>query len=58
MKNYLIRIRLGTCGSQIIKEGNAFYFHSRAGAVPVRMDFNKTKNRFSFRGTLKLKIMK
>lgn len=37
------------------KEGNAFYFHSGAGAVPVRMDFNKTKNRFSFRGTLEFK---
>ncbi|MHC0444715.1 hypothetical protein ACWA1F_04865 [Flavobacterium sp. 3-218] len=34
------------------KEGNAFYFHSGAGAVPVTMSFKKNKNRFSFQGTL------
>ncbi|WP_228378448.1 hypothetical protein, partial [Chryseobacterium sp. CCH4-E10] len=25
------------------KDGNAFHFHSGAGAVPVMMNFNKTK---------------
>lgn len=35
------------------KDGNAFYFHSGAGAVPVIMNFNQTKNRFSFSGKLK-----
>ncbi|MCP1994385.1 hypothetical protein [Flavobacterium sp. HSC-61S13] len=34
------------------KDGNAFYFHSGAGAVPVIMDFNRNKNRFSFSGKL------
>lgn len=37
------------------KDGNAFHFHSGAGAVPVMMNFNKTKNRFSFQGTLEFK---
>lgn len=37
------------------KEGNAFQFHSGAGAVPVIMNFNKQKNRFSFEGTLEFK---
>lgn len=37
------------------KEGNAFYFHSGAGAVPVIMNFNKARNRFSFQGTLEFK---
>lgn len=35
------------------KDGNAFYFHSGAGAVPVIMDFNRNKNRFSFIGKLR-----
>ncbi|PIF34515.1 hypothetical protein CLU81_5170 [Flavobacterium sp. 9] len=34
------------------KAGNAFYFHSGAGAVPVTMSFKKNRNRFSFQGTL------
>lgn len=34
------------------KDGNAFYFHSGAGAVPVIMNFKRAKNRFSFIGKL------
>jgi len=34
------------------KDGNAFNFHSGAGAVPVIMDFGRNKNRFSFAGKL------
>lgn len=34
------------------KEGRAFQFHSGAGAVPVKMHFDRKKNRFSFEGTL------
>ena len=35
------------------KNGNAFSFHSNAGAVPVQMNHKKNKNRFSLFGTLK-----
>lgn len=34
------------------KKGNAFTFHSGAGAVPVLMEHNKNKNRFSLQGHL------
>lgn len=34
------------------KNGNAFKFHSDTGAVPVLMDHNKQKNRFSLNGYL------
>lgn len=34
------------------KDGHAFQFHSGAGAVPVKMHFDRKKNRFSFEGTL------
>ena len=34
------------------KDGNAFSFHSGAGAVPVLMNHKKTRNKFSFHGTL------
>jgi phosphoribosyl-AMP cyclohydrolase len=34
------------------KEGEAFHFHSRAGAVPVIFDSTRAKNRFSVTETL------
>lgn len=34
------------------KDGNAFTFHSGAGAVPVLMTHNRTENRFSLTGHL------
>lgn len=34
------------------KNGNAFTFHSKAGAVPVLLSHEKDKNRFSLVGTL------
>ncbi|MEY1639244.1 hypothetical protein [Tenuifilum osseticum] len=34
------------------KNGNAFYFHSGTGAVPVLMNHKKQKNRFSLHGYL------
>ncbi len=34
------------------KDGNAFRFHSGAGAVPVLMNHNKAKNKFSLYGHL------
>lgn len=34
------------------KDGNAFKFHSKTGAVPVLMHHKKTKNRFSLYGEL------
>lgn len=37
------------------KNGNAFNFHSNAGAVPVIMNYKKTKNRFSLNGKLSFK---
>ncbi|TDG36255.1 hypothetical protein EZJ43_09640 [Pedobacter changchengzhani] len=37
------------------KNGNAFMFHSNAGAVPVIMNHKKTKNRFSLNGQLSFK---
>jgi hypothetical protein len=37
------------------KNGNAFYFHSGTGAVPVLMNYKKQKNRFSLHGYLTFK---
>ena len=37
------------------KNGNAFKFHSRTGAVPVLMNHKKQKNRFSLHGYLTFK---
>ncbi|RZA02885.1 MAG: hypothetical protein EOP47_05275 [Sphingobacteriaceae bacterium] len=34
------------------KNGNAFHFHSKTGAVPVLLNHNQTKNRFSLSGSL------
>ncbi len=37
------------------KNGNAFKFHSKTGAVPVLMNYKKQKNRFSLHGDLTFK---
>lgn len=37
------------------KSGNAFHFHSNAGAVPVIMNHKRNKNRFSLHGRLTFK---
>lgn len=37
------------------KEGNAFSFHSKTGAVPVLMNHKKKKNKFSLHGHLTFK---
>lgn len=37
------------------KNGNAFSFHSKAGAVPVMMNYKTNKNKFSLHGTLRFK---
>ncbi|MBE9577241.1 hypothetical protein [Flavobacterium proteolyticum] len=34
------------------KNGNAFQFHSKTGAVPVLMSHDKTKNKYDFQGNL------
>lgn len=37
------------------KNGNAFKFHSNAGAVPVMMNYKTNRNKFSLHGTLTFK---